>query len=980
MNGRIGERPGAVPPLVGRRDVLEVFDSAIAATSGGSFQFLALVGEPGAGKTRLLEELAEAAADRRLITLSGRAAEFEQETPFGVVVDALDDHLDRTGAELTKRLGDAATRILATVFPALSMTLPDDEVGGMPADLTGLARYRLYRTVRLLLDELAAPPGLLLVLDDLHWADGNSIELLDHLVRHPPRGRVMIAGAYRPAQATPRLVGLVTRAGQRIPVGPFTEAEVADFLNPQRHGTNTSFPIIHPARIKELFAASGGNPFYLEALARMDRAERITADGVAEDDMPPAVRAALQLELTGLSPMALQVAQAAAVAADEFDPTLVAAAAEVSEDEALEALDEMAARDVIRPAAGRFRFRHPLVRHAVYGSAKPGWRLAVHARIAEHLTERGAPAVVRARHVERSAKFGDPAAIATLVDTAQQVAPQAPATAAYWLQAALRLMPENTDPTGRLSDGLPSRVELLLELARVQSVSGALADGRDTALRVLDLLPADDYYRRARAARLCALMERQLDQPHKARAILLDELRKIPDPQSPAAVPLRLRLVAESLMRADFRAAQAVLDLMPERPDDWEPSLVLAVAAMRPMPSYVAGRIGDAIRYIEAADALIVDAPDDYLAEWMDPIAWLCWTKTMIGQYQSAAESFERAIRVGRASGQSFVVTNFLSGLARTYNVLGRLTDATATADEAVEAARLLDSGQQLVFALTQQSLAACLSGDVETALRLAEEATDRGLGGGEVWGAMAQHALGQALIAARRFDEGEQALLKACRDFSGPQLLDHGTLVFCCETLARVEIERGDPDKAGHWADVADKVSRPEMEITEGYALLARAHVQNTADPVIGLATARKAAGIFERAGLRLDLGRARMTAGLAAADAGEKDDALHELEAAAAVFADCGARALRDQVIREQRRLGIRVPGQSGRGDGKWGLSKRELEVATLVRDGHTNQQIAEKLFISVRTVETHLSHIFAKLGVSSRVGVVSAMSRDN
>src|SRR5947199_295982 len=135
MNGRIGEWPGAVPPLVGRQDVLEVFDSAIAATSGGSFQFLALVGEPGAGKTRLL--------------------------------------------------------------------------------------------------------------DDLHWADGNSIELLDHLVRHPPRGRVMIAGAYRPAQATPRLVGLVTRAAQRIPVGPFTEAEVADFLNPQRHGTKTSFPIIH---------------------------------------------------------------------------------------------------------------------------------------------------------------------------------------------------------------------------------------------------------------------------------------------------------------------------------------------------------------------------------------------------------------------------------------------------------------------------------------------------------------------------------------------------------------------------------------------------------------------------------------------------------------------------------------------------------------------------------------------------------------
>ncbi|RMI33051.1 response regulator transcription factor, partial [Actinomadura harenae] len=82
--------------------------------------------------------------------------------------------------------------------------------------------------------------------------------------------------------------------------------------------------------------------------------------------------------------------------------------------------------------------------------------------------------------------------------------------------------------------------------------------------------------------------------------------------------------------------------------------------------------------------------------------------------------------------------------------------------------------------------------------------------------------------------------------------------------------------------------------------------------------------------------------------------------------------------QAAREQRRVGVRVPAPGGRGSGPGGLSKREYEVASLVAEGYTNSQIAERLFVSVRTVETHLSHIFTKLGVSSRVGVVSALNR--
>ena len=239
--------------------------------------------------------------------------------------------------------------------------------------------------------------------------------------------------------------------------------------------------------------------------------------------------------------------------------------------------------------------------------------------------------------MERSASFGDQAAAGTLLEAAREVAAQAPATAAHWLEAALAIMPAETAGPGR-------QVELLLEVAGLRAVSGQLAEGRDTAREVLRRLPLGDHARRAKAARFCALMERQLDRPQEARAVLLDELRRIPDPQSATAVPLRTRLVAESLMRGDVRAAQAVLDLIPENVDAHEPSVAVAIAALRPLPAYALGQVADAARFIEAAGELVAAAPDDHLAEWLDAVAWLCWTETMMGRDASALAHFERAV------------------------------------------------------------------------------------------------------------------------------------------------------------------------------------------------------------------------------------------------------------------------------------------------------------------------------------------------
>ncbi len=244
-----GSPPGAAP-LVGRHDALREFGQALDASGDGSRFFLGLVGDPGAGKTRLLGELAADAGQRGLVTLWGRAAEFEQEMPFGVVMDALDDQVEAALPGLATQLGADTCGLLASVLPSLRAAAPglDGPAGPGPArDLTG--RYRIYRAMRRLLDYLAGPHGLVLILDDVHWADNASIELLDHLVRHPPRGRVLVAIAYRPAQASARLAALLASAtahGRQVTVEPLTLAETQELLGPGLSG-RAARPCTRPA-------------------------------------------------------------------------------------------------------------------------------------------------------------------------------------------------------------------------------------------------------------------------------------------------------------------------------------------------------------------------------------------------------------------------------------------------------------------------------------------------------------------------------------------------------------------------------------------------------------------------------------------------------------------------------------------------------------------------------------------------------------
>ena len=192
---------------------------------------LEVVGEPGIGKSRLLAELVSLADRRGHLVLSGTASELERELPFWVFVDAIDDYLRGLEPAASTPSVTRPAAALAVVFPSFARFAVRGE-GAVHYE-----RYRSHRAVRELLERLTATEPLVLVLDDIHWADPASVELIRTLLRSPPDAAVLIAVALRPLQAPGRLSAALERAWRagtltRLDLGALTRVEAAELLDP----------------------------------------------------------------------------------------------------------------------------------------------------------------------------------------------------------------------------------------------------------------------------------------------------------------------------------------------------------------------------------------------------------------------------------------------------------------------------------------------------------------------------------------------------------------------------------------------------------------------------------------------------------------------------------------------------------------------------------------------------------------------------
>jgi predicted ATPase len=408
-------------PLLGRSAELTSIDAALDQLRERRPCALAIAGEPGIGKTRLLSELAARADVRGCIVLRGGASEFERELPFWIFVDALDAYVHALPPQRLADLDDGSRTELGWVLP--TMRTPNTSPGAR-----GDARLRTHSAVRALLECLSRDKPLVLLLDDVHWADSGSIELLGAILRRPPAAPVMIAVGLRPRQLPERLSAVVERATEtgwltRLELSALSRDEAAELTG------------LHGAAATALFEECEGNPFYLQQLARAARASdpvhgRLLLAGVS---VPNRVATGLAEEIALLSPSARRLLDGAAVIGDPFEVGLAAIAADLSELDSLRALDYLLAHDLVRTTdmPRQFRFRHPIVRGSVYEAAAGGWRLGAHQRTATALAARKAPATVRAQHVEQAASHGDREAIAVLAEAGAALASRSPAGAAH---------------------------------------------------------------------------------------------------------------------------------------------------------------------------------------------------------------------------------------------------------------------------------------------------------------------------------------------------------------------------------------------------------------------------------------------------------------------------------------------------------------------------------------------------------------------
>jgi DNA-binding CsgD family transcriptional regulator len=958
---------GSNQVLYDRTEELEAMAGLLDALHDGAAGGLSLqlAGEAGIGKSRLLDELGRQARARGGLVFTGRAAEFEGELPFGLFVDAMDDWLLRVPRRRLQVLAGGLAGELAVVLPAFEATATD-----APEALQE-ERYRAYRAVRVLLSTLARDRPVVLAFDDLQWADPGSVELVAHLLAHPPAGPVLLALAFRPAQVAPRLERALASAlrDQRS-----TRLEPALLTAGAAHALlGSDLPRALRAR---LYRESGGNPFFLLQLTRGVRRTGPAGEAAADPTarIPEAVRAALATELSSLSAPAQTLLQGAAVVGDPFEERLATCAANIGEGEAPALLDELLESSLISPAslgAGFYAFRHPIVRATVYESARSGWRTRAHVRVAGALAQRGASASARASHVERSARPGDAAALAVLTAAGRQTAPRAPALAARWYEAALRLLPDHADAE-------PQRIELLIAMATALGGSGQLEASRNALRTVLDRLPAGAPGRVALVA-YCAAVEHLMGRHRDADARLRDCLGSVADGASPDAVALRIELAGGAGFEnrvADMNAwAEEALAGASALGD---PALDMAAAGQLALARYFAGLPTDEPMDRAAAG---IDAIDDAgLAGRLDVGLWIGWSEAVLERHDDAIRHCQRVLDVARATGQGAPLLVTMTAQAWALIRSGRLDEADERLTAVIESGRLAPN-LFLAVAVGLSARIATYRGRYEAAVRFGEEsvalasAADPGLIPG-----MTGLFLATPLIEMGEARRAREVLLTTSHAATELSTSRSGHTA-AYEVLTRAELALDRLDAAQHWAQKAVAASHGGALAGEAaFAQRAVAHVALARGDAAGAADiALRAADRADRAGIPGEAGRCRILAARALARADQRARALAELERAVGERGRIGAEGYRAEAEKEMRRLGRRARRPAEVGGGLASLTEREREIADLVSRGHTNRAIAASSYLSERTVERHLSNIFAKLGVASRAAVASMIAAE-
>jgi len=964
-------------PFIGRGPELQTLGEALDRAEAGNDQVVLLAGDAGMGKTRLCQEVAAAAARRDVPTVWGRCFEEPGAPPYWPWIQAIRTVIGGwDDTRLRALLGDEAAPI-AGIVPEVRSRL-----GGRPPAEAGeadQARFQLFHAIAQLWQRIAAETALVLVLDNLHWADPTSLRLLSFLAADAGEHRLMLVGTYRQTalsrdHALGEVLADLTRcpAYQRLQLTGFSRDETGQFLQVATGAAPS------PEVVAEIHERTEGHPLFLVETVRYLLAESHTGAALAQADpgalraIPDGVRDIIGKRLNRLPVSCIRILSVAACIGRSFSTELLRPlVVEISDDALAAALEEALAARILEapPAPDLYQFSHALIRETLYDEMLPMRRARLHLQLGELIEARHgddlAPYLARLAYQFGAAlPEGSPA---RALDYVRRAADAAAALVAH--EEAVRLYRHALDLQRRYFPGThDTRCALLLGLGAAQDSAGASEASRET---FLEAAAAARALGSATALVQAAIgFERaawRLGHPGKESVALLNEALAASRDHEDGR--LRAQLLA-SLSRA-----YAFADHPAEAKRAYREAVALArrlddpSALFRALVSFHANRV------------LGPDQLDERLAAAREALALAekhrqeAWSVTELygwhfadlvekGDLDAARRVADAHLRVAQVSRQPFFQAAALSSRTLLAIHEGRFADAEALARETLKVGSQFSPanaagayGMQMFSIRREQGRLA----EVLPVLRhfVATHADSA------IW----RPGLALLYVELDLRDEAQAAFeTLAAADFAGipPSGLWATSLAFMAEVCAYLKdaaraatlyrlLSRyaGRNLAAGNNAPCFGAADRllGMLKATVGEWDAAERHLE--AALVLNLRTRGRPWLAHTQLAYAALLLRKRETGG---------GRAKELLDAALATARELGMATL-------ERRCGRLMEGLVGRPAYPDGLSTREVEVLRLLVEGLSNQAIGERLFISVHTVARHIRSILTKTGAANR-----------